>query len=63
MSLRKFKETNLYYYKKQMQDYLIVRDQIDPIGNVTAPARTKLEECNLLDPVGHVAFRCTNLIN
>jgi hypothetical protein len=31
MSLRKFDGTNFNFWKEQMQDYVIVRGQIDPI--------------------------------
>ena len=33
MSLRKFDGTNFSYWKEQMQDYLIVKAQIDLIEN------------------------------
>ena len=31
MSLRKFDGSNFNFWKEQMQDYLIVKGQIDPI--------------------------------
>ena len=33
MSLRKFDGSNFNFWKEQMQDYLIVKGQIDPIEN------------------------------
>ena len=33
MSLRRFDGSNFNFWKEQMQDYLIVKGQIDPIEN------------------------------
>ena len=38
MSLRKFDRSNFNFGKEQMQDYLIVKGQIDPIENENALA-------------------------
>ena len=43
MVLRKFDDTNFSYWKEQMQDYLIVKGQIDLIENATSPSSVKLE--------------------
>ena len=37
MSLRRFDGSNFNFWKEQMQDYLIVKGQIDPIENENAP--------------------------
>ena len=37
MSLRRFDGSNFNFWKEQMQDYLIVMGQIDPIENEIAP--------------------------
>jgi hypothetical protein len=44
MSLRKFDRTNLNFWKEQMQDYLIVCGQIDPIEHEKALATYTPEE-------------------
>jgi hypothetical protein len=44
MSLRKFDGTNFNFLKEQMQDYLIVLGQIDPIEHEKAPTTYKPEE-------------------
>ena len=36
MSLRRFDGSNFNFWKEQMQDYLIVKGQIDPIENEVA---------------------------
>jgi hypothetical protein len=43
MSIWKFDGTNFNFWKEQMQDYLIVRGQIDAIEHDTAPATYKPE--------------------
>jgi hypothetical protein len=43
MSIRKFDKKNFKFWKEQMQDYLIVRGQIDPIEHETALATYKTE--------------------
>jgi hypothetical protein len=57
MSIRKFDGTNFNFWKKQMQDYLIVRGDIDPIENATAPATYKLEVWAKLDRVARATIR------
>ena len=57
MSLWKFDGTNFNYWKDQMQDYFIMRGQIDPIKNVVAPAGTKPEEWKLLDRTTRAMIR------
>ena len=42
--LRKFHGTNFSYWMEQMQDYLIVKGQIDLIENATTPSSVKPEE-------------------
>ena len=37
MILRRFDGSNFNFWKEQMQDYLIVKGQIDPIENENAP--------------------------
>ena len=37
MILRRFDDSNFNFWKEQMQDYLIVKGQIDPIENEKAP--------------------------
>jgi hypothetical protein len=54
MSIRKFDETNFNFWKEQMQDYLIVRGQIDPIEHDTALATYKAAS---LDEVGQCLSR------
>ena len=49
MSLRKFDGTNFNFWKEQMQDYLIVKGQIDPIENENAPDEYKSDEWMKLD--------------
>ena len=50
MSLRKFDRSNFNFWKEKMQDYLIVKGQIDPIETekldriVCAPIRMHLSE-------------------
>jgi hypothetical protein len=51
MSIKKFDGTNFHFWKEQMQDYLIVRGQIDPIEHDNAPTTYKLEEWKRLDRV------------
>jgi hypothetical protein len=53
MSLR----TNLNFWKEQMQDYLIVHSQIDPIEHENAPATHKLEEWKRLDRIAHATIQ------
>jgi hypothetical protein len=51
MSIRKFDETNLNFWKEQMQGSLIVGGQIDPIKHDTAPATYKPEVWTKMDRV------------
>ena len=44
MSLRRFDGSNFNFWKEQMQDYLIVKGQIDPIENESAPEIYKANE-------------------
>ena len=44
MSLRMFDGSNFNFWKEQMQDYLIVKDQIDLIENEIAPEIYKANE-------------------
>ena len=39
MCLRKFDESNLNFWKEQMQEYLIVKGHLDPIENESAPVK------------------------
>ena len=49
MSLRKFDGSNFNFWQEQMQDYLIVKGQIDPIENEVAPKIYKVNEWQKLD--------------
>jgi hypothetical protein len=51
MSIRKFDGTNFNLWKEQMQDYLIVCDQINPMEHDTAPATYKLKVWTKFDRV------------
>ena len=44
MSLRRFDGSNFNFWKEQMQDYLIVKGQIDPIENEVAQEIYKANE-------------------
>ena len=44
MSLRRFDGSNFNFWKEKMQDYLIVKGQIDPIENEVAPDIYKANE-------------------
>jgi hypothetical protein len=58
MSLRKFDRTNFNFLKEQMQDYLIVRGQIDPIKHEKPPMTLYTpEEWAKLDRVARVTIR------
>jgi hypothetical protein len=57
MSIRKFDGTNFNFWKEQMQDYLIVRGQINPIEHNTALATYKPEVWTKLDRVVHTTIR------
>ena len=49
MSLRNFDDSNFNFWKEQMQDYLIVKGQIDPIENEVAREIYKANEWLKLD--------------
>ena len=51
MSQRKFDGSNFNFWNEQMQDYLIVKGQIDPIENENAPVGYKLLEWVKLDRI------------
>ena len=51
MSLRRFDGSNFNFWKEQMQDYLIVKGQIDPIENEAAPEIYKANEWQKLDRI------------
>ena len=51
MSLRRFDGSNFNFWKEQMQDYLIVKGQIDPIENENAPETYKANEWLKLDRI------------
>ena len=44
MSLRRFNGLNFNFWKEQMQDYLIVKGQIDPIETENPPEGYKPNE-------------------
>ena len=56
MSLRKFDNTNFNFWKEQMQDYLIVRGQIDPIEKENALEEYKPNEWMKLDQVARATI-------
>ena len=51
MSLRKFDGSNFNFWNEQMQDYLIVKDQIDPIETENPTEAYKLNEWQKLDRI------------
>ena len=57
MSLRKFDWKNSSFWKEQIQDYLIVRGQIDFIENSPAHTSIKLEKWNWLDWIARATIR------
>jgi hypothetical protein len=57
MSLRKFNRTNFNFWKEQMDDYLIVYYQPDPIENEKVSATYKPEEWAKLDRVTRATIR------
>ena len=56
MSLRRFDDSNFNFWKEQMQDYLIVKGQIDPIEK-SAPEIYKANEWQKLDRIVHATIR------
>ena len=59
MTLRKLDGSNFNILQEQMQDYLIVKGQIDPIETKNPPKGYKPNEWQKLDKI----FRATILIN
>ena len=57
MSLRRFDGSNFNFWKEQMQDYLIVKGQFDPIENESAPEIYKANEWQKLDRIVHATIR------
>ena len=57
MSLRKFDGSTFNFWKEQMQDYLIVKGQIDPIKTKNAPEGYKPNEWQKLDRIIHATIR------
>ena len=51
MSLRKFDGSNFNFWKEQMQDYLIVKGQIDLIENESPPEAYKANKWQKLDRI------------
>ena len=51
MSLRRFDSSNFNFWKKQMQDYLIVKGQIEPIENENPLETYKANEWQKLDRI------------
>ena len=57
MSLRRFDGSNFNFWKEQMQDYLIVKGQIDPIENENAQEIYKANEWLKLDRIVRTTIR------
>ena len=57
MSLRNFDGSNFNFWKEQMQDYLIVKGQIDPIENENSPKAYKVNEWQKLDRIVRATIR------
>ena len=57
MSLRRFDGSNFNFWKEQMQDYLIVKGQIDPIENENPPEAYKANEWLKLDRIVHATIK------
>mgnify|MGYP006889205131 FL=1 len=57
MSLRKFDGLNFNFWKEQMQDYLIVKGQINPIETSNAPEWYKPNEWQKMDRIVHTTIR------
>ena len=51
MRLKKFNEFNFNFSNEQMQDYLMVKGQIDPIETTNDPKRYKSNEWTKLDQI------------
>ena len=57
MSLRRLDGSNINFWKEQMQDYLIVKGQIDSIENEIAPEIYKANEWQKLDRIVRATIR------
>ena len=57
MSLRRFDGSNFNFWKEQMQDYLIVKGQIDPIENENPLEAYKANDWLKLDIIVHATIR------
>ena len=57
MSLRRFDGSSFNFWKEQMQDYLIVKGQIDPIENESAPEIYIANEWQKLDRIVRATIR------
>ena len=57
MSLRRFDGWNFNFWKEQMQDYLIVKGQIDPIENENVLETYKANEWLTLDRIIRATIR------
>ena len=57
MSLRKFDGSNFNFWKEQMQNYLIVKGQIDPIENEEPPEGYKPIKWEKLDRIVRATIR------
>ena len=51
MCLRKFDRSNFNFWKEKMQDYLIVKGQIDPIKTEKPPKAYKPNEWQKMDKI------------
>ena len=51
MNLSKFDNSNFYFWKKKIQDYLVVKAQIDPIENDTMQANYQADNQKKVDCV------------
>ena len=57
MSLKKLNNTYCNFWKEQMQDYLIMKGQIDSIENENAHVEYTLNEWTKLDPISHATIQ------
>ena len=57
MSLQKFYSTNFSFWKEQMQDYMIVMGQIEPIENKSALDEYEPNEWTKLNWIAHATNR------
>ena len=56
MSLRKFDDMNFNFLKEEMQDYLFVKGQIDPIENELALDKYKPNDCMKLNRIARATI-------